>query len=811
MSSNKTFANCSNKQSSLGLLPWLIGVALSACVLSLVLFNSIQQQSEAQRVKAEVRYTLDHHANKLDKIVGKASANLHSIEVFVRQTPELNQTSFERFSTLLSVENPAIRSLQYAPDGILTFLTNPALNQSAIGLNLYKAPMTAPYLEEAALTGKTIMEGPRELVQGGNALILRYPVYRQRNAGSNRDLMGFAAVLIDFEYVKQTVIEPLEQQGLIVRIQQKSPMHADWVPIHGNPVLRLIDPISSTVFFPYGEWAIEVVPKQGWSPAVGIHPFLVLLAAITMAVVIWMSVHEYRSREAMHAAYELAKSANELKDKLIANVSHEIRTPLTSINSISMMLDTPAYSTEVQDLGKAIKQSSEAVNVIVNDLLDLSKIRQGYFRLNHSSFQLATLVDNTANMLQQQWLQKPGVEPILLEPSPSRTHYLGDRGRIEQVIQNLISNAFKFTMFGSVKVRIYVVTESRERDQLIVEVSDTGVGIPQNDIERIFDAFYQVDSSLQKRYNGAGLGLAICRQIIEVMGGTIQVQSKPNLGTQFEFRVPLEHGEQQQDQRDSQSSPGNRILLHVGDMALDPHLATCLEPDWQVRFLQRNSNSDKILPRHDNARVLLDIPEPLSTDKLDWLDQFLDKQQHLTQHMVWLGKDLPAVAEKHHIRLLMKPLTRQRLSRAYEQDHRERLSSVESAGLDPMHLLLAEDNSLNAKVFKKLLENRGISVTCVSNGADALALLTSGSARFDAVLMDLQMPVMDGLEATRLIRRHPELQGLPVYAVSGHVSNSMKEECLHIGFTNFITKPFDPDVLIDDIRARLQQQSDSPD
>lgn len=128
-----------------------------------------------------------------------------------------------------------------------------------------------------------------------------------------------------------------------------------------------------------------------------------------------------------------------------------------------------------------------------------------------------------------------------------------------------------------------------------------------------------------------------------------------------------------------------------------------------------------------------------------------------------------------------------------------------------MHLLLAEDNSLNAKVFKKLLENRGISVSCVSNGADALALLTSGSARFDAVLMDLQMPVMDGLEATRLIRRHPELQGLPVYAVSGHVSNSMKEECLHIGFTNFITKPFDPDVLIDDIRARLQQQSDSPD
>ena len=805
---SKNFASSGTKQSSLGLLPWLIGVALCACVLSLVLFNSIQQQSEAQRVKAEVRYSLDHHANKLDKIVGKASANLHSIEVFVRQTPELNQSSFERFSTLLSVENPAIRSLQYAPNGILTFLTNPALNQSAIGMNLYKAPMTAPYLEEAALTGKTIMEGPRELVQGGNALILRYPVYRERSPDNNRDLMGFAAVLIDFEYVKQTVIEPLEQQGLIVRIQQKSPMHADWLPIHGNPDLQLIDPISSTVFFPYGEWAIEVVPQQGWSPAVGIHPFLVLLAAITMAIVVWMSLHEYQSRKAMHAAYESAKSANELKDKLIANVSHEIRTPLTSINSIAMMLDAPAYSSEVQDLGKAIKQSSEAVNVIVNDLLDLSKIRQGYFRLNNGNFQLATLIDNTANMLQQQWLQKPGVEPILLEPPSNRINYLGDRGRIEQVIQNLISNAFKFTMFGSVTVRIRVVTESRERDQLVVEVSDTGVGIPQNDIERIFDAFYQVDSSLQKRYNGAGLGLAISRQIIEVMGGTIQVRSQPNLGTQFEFRLPLEHNELQQDRTNSETSPSNRILLHVGEMALNHQLATSLEPDWQVRFIYRDFSSEKVLPKHDNARVVLDIPEPLSAEKMSWLSQFLDKQQHLTQHIVWIGKDLPAVAEKHHIRLLMKPLTRQRLIRAYKNDREEQLSSVEPTGLAPLHLLLAEDNSLNAKVFKKLLENRGVSVTCVCNGADALALLTS-NAKFDAVLMDLQMPVMDGLEATRLIRRHQGLQGLLVYAVSGHVSNSMRNECLNIGFTNFITKPFDPDMLIDDIRARLKESDPS--
>ena len=802
-------ASSSDTQSSLGLLPWLIGVALCACVLSLALFNSIQEQSEAQRVKAEVRYSLDHHANKLDKIVGKASANLHAIEVFVRQTPELSQSSFEQFSTLLSVDSPAIRSLQYAPDGILKFLTNPALNQSAIGLNLYKAPLTAPYLEEAALTGKTIMEGPRELVQGGHALILRYPVYRHRKPENNRDLMGFAAVLIDFEHIKQKVIEPLEQQGLIVRVQQKSPMHTSWLPIHGNPDSDLTDPISSTVFFPYGEWTIEVAPKQGWSPTVGIHPYLVLLAAITMAIVIWMSLYEYRSRKAMIAAYASAKSANELKDKLIANVSHEIRTPLTSINSIAIMLDAPTYPAEVQELGKAIRQSSETVHLIVNDLLDLSKIRQGYFRLNSSKFQIADLIEDTANMLQQQWLQKPDIEPILLEPSPSQTIYVGDKSRIEQVLQNLISNAFKFTMSGRVTVRFNIIAESREQDQLVVEVADTGVGIPHNDIERIFDAFYQVDSSLQKRYNGAGLGLAICRQIVEVMGGTIKVRSKPDVGTQFEFRLPLAHDGINQWRNNASNDRANRILLQVGDAAMDPLLVSALEPDWQVRFLHRDSTAEKILPVHGNARVLLDLPMPLTDEKMSWLSQFLGNQQHFGQHIVWLGNQLPAIAQEHDVRLLPKPLTRKRLNRIYENLKEQSPSVSGESDSDPLRLLLAEDNSLNAKVFKKLLENRGATVSCVGNGADALALLTGGSVNFDAVLMDLQMPVMDGLEATRLIRKHEALQDLLVYAVSGHVSNSMKTECLNIGFTNFITKPFDPDVLIDDIQSRLKDSSRS--
>lgn len=164
----------------------------------------------------------------------------------------------------------------------------------------------------------------------------------------------------------------------------------------------------------------------------GLHPYLVLLALITMTIVVWMSLYEYRSRRAMQAAFESARSANELKDKLIANVSHEIRTPLTSINSIAILLDAPGYSAEVQELGKAIKQSSESVHAIVNDLLDLSKIRQGFFRLNNNDFNIDDLIDNTANMLQQQWLQKPGIEPFCWNPSQARRVTSATRGELNR-------------------------------------------------------------------------------------------------------------------------------------------------------------------------------------------------------------------------------------------------------------------------------------------------------------------------------------------------------------------------------------------
>lgn len=413
--------------SNLGVLPWLIALALSACLFSLMLFNSLQVQSNSQQLKLEVRRTVEHHAQELDSIVSKAAGHLHAVEAFVRQSPNLTPLGFEQFAGQLSAENPAIRSLQYAPKGIIQFVTNPALNQTAVGMNLYKQPQSVPYLEEATLTGQAVIEGPRELVQGGQALIIRHPIYKTRAAKDNLGLMGFATVLIDFEYIRHKVIEPLEKQGLILRITHHTPMDARSSHIHGQVSPIAINTVSSTVHLPYGRWVLEAAPKNGWGPQIAIPPYLLLPVLVVALTLLWMSVREYRSREALRKACETAQSANELKDKLIANISHEIRTPLSSINSIAIMLSTPTYSDEVQELGKAIKQSSEAVNAIVNDLLDLSKIRQGHFRLQKRDFVLDELTENTANILQQQWLQKINVEPVLIEPRNGSVVYNGDR------------------------------------------------------------------------------------------------------------------------------------------------------------------------------------------------------------------------------------------------------------------------------------------------------------------------------------------------------------------------------------------------
>lgn len=797
----------SPSHSSLGVLPWLIALALSACLFSLVLFNSLQAQSNSEQLKSEVRRTVDNHAQELENIVSKAAGNLYAIEAFVRQSPNLTQSGFEQFAGQLSAENPAIRSLQYAPEGVVRFMTNPALNQTAIGMNLYKHPQSVPYLEEATLTGQAVMEGPRELVQGGQALIIRHPIYKTRAAKDNVGLMGFATVLIDFEYVRHKVIEPLENQGLILRVTHQTPMDARQRHIHGQASSDLINTVSSTVHLPYGQWTLEAMPKNGWGPKIAIPSYLLLPVLVVALTLLWMSIREYRSRETLRKACETAQSANELKDKLIANISHEIRTPLSSINSIAIMLSAQSYSDEVQELGKAIKQSSLAVNAIVNDLLDLSKIRQGHFRLQKCDFLLDDLIENTANMLQQQWLQKITVEPVLLEPRNGSLVYSGDRGRIEQVLQNLISNAYKFTLFGRVSVKFDIQAQNRESDLLIIEVVDTGVGIRADDIDKIFDAFYQVDSSLQKKYNGAGLGLAICRQLVEVMGGTMKVHSQPNLGTQFEFRVPLKHSLPLDGKTNPELTQQTRALLQLGELPWDPQVQQRLEPDWQVKCLHHENSRDKTLPVHANTRVLIDLPPPYTTAKMNWLTQFLEKQESEDQHIVWLGNELPTIAQEHKVKLQMKPVTRNRLNRAFAATPNQQTPESGLTERTTMRLLMAEDNALNAKIFKKLLENRGAVVSIVNNGADAVALLTSGTATFDAVLMDLQMPVMNGLEATRLIRKHEQFQKLPVYAITGHVSESMRNECISIGFTNFITKPFDPEMLIEDIQTRLKNQA----
>jgi CheY-like chemotaxis protein len=356
-------------------------------------------------------------------------------------------------------------------------------------------------------------------------------------------------------------------------------------------------------------------------------------------------------------------------------------------------------------------------------------------------------------------------------------------------------------------VKFDIQAQNRETDLLIVEVADTGVGIRADDIDKIFDAFYQVDSSLQKKYNGAGLGLAICRQIVEVMGGTIQVRSQPNMGTQFEFRVPLKHSLPLDGQTNPELTQQTRALLQLGEVTWDTQVQQRLEPDWQVNCLHHENSRDKTLPVQHNTRVLIDLPPPYTTAKINWLTQFLEKQEHENQHIVWLGNELPQIALKHKVKLQMKPVTRNRLNRAFAATPNQQTSKQDLTERPIMRLLMAEDNALNAKIFKKLLENRGAVVSVVNNGADAVALLTSGSATFDAVLMDLQMPIMNGLEATRLIRKHEQFRNLPVYAITGHVSESMRSECLSIGFTNFITKPFDPELLIEDIQTRLKNHA----
>ena len=544
----------------------------------------------------------------------------------------------------------------------------------------------------------------------------------------------------------------------------------------------------------------------------GVRGFFVLASDVSELKRTELRLHELN--EQMVRARDKAEAASVAKSEFVANMSHEIRTPMNAIIGLARLLEeSPLERRERSYVGK-IQMATQSLLNIVNDVLDFSKIEAGQMLLEQRRFQLERMLDSVAVLLAgNAWAR--GVEPVFVLGAGVPDELVGDALRVEQILINLVGNAVKFTAHGEVVLSIAMVAEDAASATLEFSVRDTGIGIAAAEQERIFDAFSQGDSGTSRKYGGTGLGLAICRRMVELMGGKLSVTSALGRGSDFRFRCRFDKVAPPPE------PPGNRTPKTLSLLIIDDNASVramladwCAAQGWHSRSadsgaaglaLLRASGVDGLPPAD---LVLLDAAMP-GMDGISMLTEARADAHLALPPVIMLVADqdsdnLERLADSLMLAgIVSKPATPARLLAAVTAVREGRsapsalpVSTPLSGLLEGMRVLLVEDNEINQEVAQYILLHSGARVAMAANGRLAVDLLTNTPHAWDVVLMDLQMPVMNGYDATLAIRA----LGLPDLPIIAMTANAMDEDRLRAiasGMNAHVAKPIDVDEMIE--------------
>ncbi len=514
-----------------------------------------------------------------------------------------------------------------------------------------------------------------------------------------------------------------------------------------------------------------------------------------------------------NSAMEKAEAAARAKGEFLANMSHEIRTPLNGVIGSLDLTEKMGLTTEIRELLHMCRSSADGLLVVLNDILDFSKIEAGKLRLEEEQFEIESTLAQAVRTLAVRAHQKKLEMAYFVEPDVP-AFLLGDSARLNQVILNLLGNAVKFTDRGEVLLRVQVEKQEAGKVFLRFSVSDTGIGIPMNKQEAIFDAFSQADASVSRRFGGTGLGLAICARIVDIMGGRIQVKSAPGKGSTFSFTAGFNVAKTAQIQApnglaaelrgrralvvDDNQSHGRivkQLLLQLGMQASYADSGT-----EALRMLKQSATDGQPI---EFVITDCDMPEMDGFRLVDQLRQQADRAPRVI--MMQTSDDyVSTTAQCREAGIecsLMKPIGLSQLLAGFTEllqpDHagrqdQEGRSDGHARRPAGLRVLLAEDNLVNQKVAMRMLQRSGHTVTVVENGRRALELV-QGNVRFDLIFMDVHMPDMDGYAATRAIRKWEEERGrgehILIIAMTANAMAGDRDKCLEQGMDGYIAKP----------------------
>lgn len=492
-------------------------------------------------------------------------------------------------------------------------------------------------------------------------------------------------------------------------------------------------------------------------------------------------------------AHRRAVEANRVKSEFLANMSHEIRTPLNGIVGFCRLLGRSPLDARQQEWLEHVNRACGNLLLLVNDVLDYSRLEAGRLELERLPVEMVELVDEVL-ALQAPTAQQKGLELVGMVYDDVPTILHGDPMRIRQLLTNLVNNAVKFTERGEVLVRVMVEETEPGRVTLRVSVSDTGIGLSAEHCRGLFDAFQQAAPSHSREFGGSGLGLSICRQLVEQMGGEIGVESEPGHGSTFTFTLPLA-GETGTERPAELHLAGASILLE------EPHPATrralqYLLRRWGARTLDAKASTSS------SASLLvasLGAP-PYSSEQLrHWRERLAELPCPALLLCTASPLDFPDLALPHGGEILAKPVTRHTLADAIERllPRKQDASGSGDASSGPdtrLHLLAVDDNDANRRLMSELLAGPGMEVTLASSGEQAVAL--GRRQNFDLVLMDIRMPGMDGIEASHALRHLGEAWSrTPIVAVTAHALQDERRRLLASGLDDVLVKPLDAEEL----------------